>query len=78
MITTDEETEATILALELLMPVEFLQADLEGDEYSLDDTESLQRLADRYQVDLPVLALRLSQLEQEGLLTAGLSGAPFC
>ena len=54
--------EANRFAAELLMPIEFLQADLEKSEFDLADDSELQTLAKRYGVSLQALAIRLNGL----------------
>ena len=60
--TDRDEMEANRFAAELLMPIEFLQADLEKSEFDLADDSELQTLAKRYGVSLQALAIRLNGL----------------
>lgn len=58
-----EEKEANLFAAELLMPIAFLQTDLESyAEIDLLDEEVLKPLADRYQVSTQALTFRLAYL----------------
>ena len=60
--TDRDEMEANRFAAELLMPIEFLQADLEEREFDLADDGQLRALAKRYGVSTQALAIRLSGL----------------
>ena len=60
--TDRDEMEANRFAAELLMPIEFLQADLEKQEFDLADDSQLRALAKRYGVSTQALAIRLNGL----------------
>ena len=60
--TDRDEMEANRFAAELLMPIEFLQADLEKQEFDLADDSQLRALANRYGVSTQALAIRLNGL----------------
>ena len=60
--TDRDEMEANRFAAELLMPIEFLQADLEKREFDLADDSEFQTLAKRYGVSTQALAIRLNGL----------------
>lgn len=62
-----EEREANAFAAELLMPEEFVLADIEARIYDLTDDNLLPDLAKRYEVSVPALTYRLANL---GLLPA--------
>ena len=57
-----EEMEANRFAAELLMPIDFLRADLEHHEFDLADDRQLRGLAKRYGVSTQALAIRLNGL----------------
>ena len=57
-----EEMEANRFAAELLMPIDFLHADLEEQEFDLADDSQLQALAKRYGVSTQAIAIRLNGL----------------
>jgi len=63
------EVEASVLASELLMPAAFLEADLRGHHIDYLDDALLRGLAERYQVSIQTLLLRLTR-EQESTLTS--------
>jgi Zn-dependent peptidase ImmA (M78 family) len=59
----DAEKEANLFAAELLMPKEFLCADLAGkDALDLYDENLIPEMADRYQVSVQALTFRLQYL----------------
>jgi Zn-dependent peptidase ImmA (M78 family) len=59
----DDEKEANLFAAELLMPHQFLRADLAGaDALDLYDDNLIPKLADRYQVSVQALTFRLQYL----------------
>lgn len=61
--TNDEEIEANRFAAELLMPRQFLEADIpEMGKFFLDDDQQIQALATRYQVSVQAMTIRLSTL----------------
>lgn len=61
--TDPEEREANLFAAELLMPRQFVAADLADEEsIDLEDSVFLMRLADRYGVSLQALLFRLANL----------------
>ena len=60
--TDRDEMEANRFAAELLMPIEFLQADLEKQEFDLAGDSQLRALAKRYGVSTQALAIRLNGL----------------
>jgi len=64
--TDDEEREANLFAAELLMPRQFLQADLAEKAIDLVDNETVEELAARYQVSTQAMAFRLAN---QGYLT---------
>ncbi len=53
------ELEASILASELLLPVTLLEEDLHGQRIDYLDDALLRRLAERYQVSIQTLLLRM-------------------
>ena len=55
-----EEMEANRFAAELLMPIEFLQIDIEEREFDLADDSEIKALAKRYGVSTQALAIRLN------------------
>ena len=57
-----EEMEANRFAAELLMPIDFLRADLKEREFDLADDKQLRALAKRYGVSTQALAIRLAGL----------------
>ena len=57
-----EEIEANAFAANLLMPAAWLRADIERDHLDPSDEEALNRLAQRYEVSLHAMALRLASL----------------
>ena len=60
--TDRDEMEANRFAAELLMPLDFLMADLEEREFDLADDKELRALAKRYGVSTQALAIRLNGL----------------
>ena len=60
--TDRDEMEANRFAAELLMPIEFLQADLEEQEFDLAADDQFRVLAKRYGVSTQALAIRLNGL----------------
>jgi Zn-dependent peptidase ImmA (M78 family) len=61
--TNVDEMEANFFAAELLMPSEWLAADLaKGPPLNIDDEERIKKLAKRYEVSAQALALRLQFL----------------
>ena len=56
------EMEANRFAAELLVPIDFLRADLEHQEFDLADDSQLRSLAKRYGVSTQSLAIRLNGL----------------
>lgn len=60
--TNRDEMEANRFAAELLMPLDFLMADLEEREFDLADDRQIQALAKRYGVSTQALAIRLNGL----------------
>lgn len=65
--THDEEIEANRFAAELLMPRDFLEADIaQMGKFLVDDDEQIQALARRYEVSVQAMTIRLNTL---GLLT---------
>ncbi|MCC2102681.1 MAG: ImmA/IrrE family metallo-endopeptidase [Hyphomicrobiales bacterium] len=56
------EIEANAFAANLLMPADWLRADLDSMRIDFSDDEALVRLADRYQVSTQAMALRLASL----------------
>lgn len=67
MTQRDIEAEANAFAMELLMPTEFLLADLKkmGGVDLADDTE-IAKLAKRYRVAVSLMAIRIGQLYANG------------
>ncbi len=63
----DEEKEANFFAAELLMPARFIKRDMKSADFDLlaDDKidEPLRKMAERYQVSVQALSIRLSHLE---------------
>jgi Zn-dependent peptidase ImmA (M78 family) len=57
-----EEIEANGFAAELLMPVSMLEDDIEGSDPFYEDDELTGWLADRYDVSLQAMAIRLGNL----------------
>ncbi len=64
-----EEREANFFAAELLMPREFLAAEIGVIDLSADDDVAMRNLADRFGVSMQALTFRLANL---GLLTPSL------
>lgn len=56
------EIEATHFAMELLMPEQWLRADLEGKVVDLENDEMIKRLAKRYKVSEQLMTIRIAQL----------------
>lgn len=60
----DNEKETNLFAAELLMPEKFLRQELAGKRLDiLDDSNVLQRLANKYRVSLQALTFRLTYLK---------------
>ena len=57
-----DEMEANRFAAEVLMPIEFLRADLESNEFDLADGDQFCAIAKRYGVSTQALAIRLNGL----------------
>ena len=57
-----DEMEANRFAAELLMPIDFLRADLKDQDFDLADDGDLRSLAKRYGVSTQALAIRLNGL----------------
>lgn len=57
-----EEIEANAFAANLLMPAQWLRSDLQGSEFDLENEESIGVLADRYQVSVQAMIVRLTSL----------------
>lgn len=57
-----KEIEANQFAAELLMPIEFLAKDLKNLSLDIETEDAIKNLADRYQVSLQALTIRLSRL----------------
>lgn len=72
MVDQDEEREASLFAMELLMPAHFLEQDLEGKTldiegspnsiYSRLDVVTAAELAAKYKVSVQLMTFRLCQL----------------
>ena len=60
--TDRDEMEANRFAAELLMPLDFLRIDLEGQEFDLADDSQFRAMAKRYGVSTQTLAIRLNGL----------------
>lgn len=59
----EDEKEANLFAAELLMPVDFIQADLaDVNEFDLEDDDFIRDLAARYEVSSQAMTFRLSYL----------------
>jgi len=59
----EDEKEANLFAAELLMPVDFIQADLENvSEFDLEEDNFIRDLADRYKVSSQAMTFRLQYL----------------
>jgi Zn-dependent peptidase ImmA (M78 family) len=57
------EAEANAFAMELLMPADWLRADIEKlGGIDIDDDKKLSRLAKKYSVSLQVMAIRIAEL----------------
>lgn len=63
--TDAREGEANAFAMELLMPAEFLRADLRANPIDLANPDDLQKLAKKYRVDPTLMAIRIGQLMSE-------------
>lgn len=60
---TDIEAEANAFAMELLMPTQFLLADLKQmDGVDLADDVQVAKLAKKYRVAVSLMAIRIGQL----------------
>lgn len=60
----EDEMEANRFAAEILMPGEFLRADLENlGPVSVDDEQAISKLAKRYQVSKQAMTIRLTSLD---------------
>lgn len=59
---TQEEVEANVFAASLLMPPNFLQADLQAHTIDALDEAAVRQLSNRYQVSPQALTIRLMQL----------------
>lgn len=67
MTNEEMEQEANLFAMELLMPAQFLERDLEkynarGDSLDIVDGELIRALAIRYGVSDTIMTIRLTQL----------------
>lgn len=60
--TNDNEKEANLFAAELLMPVRFLERDLQNFNSDLMDEDALAEFAKKYQVSVQALTFRLANL----------------
>ena len=59
----NDEKEANLFAAELLMPASFLRRDLRGEDLDLlEDSDFLERLAEKYKVSVQALTFRLAYL----------------
>lgn len=56
------EIEANAFAAELLMPESFLRNDLGGQAFDMFDEQAVRRLAQKYQVSVQALTIRLVEL----------------
>ena len=57
------EVEANAFAMELLMPSEWLRADIERmGGIDIEDDKKLMKLAKKYRVSLQVMAIRIGEL----------------
>ena len=57
------EAEANAFAMELLMPADWLRADIEKlGGIDIDDDKKLSRLAKKYSVSLQVMAIRIAEI----------------
>ena len=63
MTLQDMNDEANAFAMELLMPEHLLRADLQRiGGVDIEDDRTLNRLAKKYRVSMPVMAMRLMEL----------------
>jgi len=60
--TDDNEKEANLFAAELLMPMKFLERDLQDFSSDLMDEDALSGLASKYEVSVQALTFRLANL----------------
>lgn len=62
--TNDQaDREATAFAMELLMPEQFIRAELsKSKSFDLMDTRALKKLADKFRVEPQIMAIRIGQL----------------
>ena len=60
--TKDSEIEANQFAAELLMPMKFLVVEIKNLPENLETDEAIQELADRFQVSVQAITLRLTRL----------------
>ena len=60
-----DEIEANGFAAELLMPTEVLERELQGTDLDYEDDELTRRLANRYEVSLQAMAIRLGNLRRQ-------------
>lgn len=61
-----EEIEANRFAAELLMPKDFLEADLDKYDIDIEDEAAIKQMADRYGVSLQAMTLRIVNLIRLG------------
>ena len=63
------ETEANRFAMELLMPWDWLVADIEAMKLDVENDEQVAKLAKRYGVSVQVMTLRIGEiLRDKGVL----------
>ena len=68
-VTEKMEDEATQFAMELLMPVDFVRAEvakMKGRDIGND--EPIRELAKKFQVPMSIMAIRIGQLRERGEL----------
>lgn len=63
-----EEAEATQFAMELLMPVEFVRAEIKkmGMGFDLTDEKPIKDLAKVFKVPMTIMAIRIGELKARG------------
>lgn len=63
------EQEANLFAMELLMPAEWLRADVQKlGGVDIEDTNTIHKLAKKYRVSDSVMVLRLGQLSMDNTI----------
>lgn len=68
MTDVDFEREANQFAMELLMPEEFMKAEMAKiGPFDIENEQAIKKLANKFKVSIPVITLRIGQLLTRGL-----------